>query len=279
MEIIKDVPDIIYRAILKQNQKYDKGDADVSVTDLCKPPRAFILGKENDLRIVKYASEFILMLEGSAVDYIISEGAGTEDIVHERHTEEINGWRVSGEPDCFEIPTGKLWDWKKVNIWEYVYGIKPDKVWQLNMYAYLFRKKYDIRSLHLGMIYSNWEKKKAENSLDSDYPPKKILTFEVEKWEEETTYNFISDKLYPIQNYLATQELPECTDEERWYRGESWACMKPGRKSAVRVFPDEQQALNYCRENNLSLVHRPGTYNRCELYCDAYPFCEQARGK
>ena len=74
-------------------------------------------------------------------------------------------------------------------------------------------------------------------------------------------------------------DLPECTDEERWLRGEKYAVRKEGRKTAVRVFDLEEEAetfISALKDNSKHYVeHRRGVNMRCESYCDVAEYCFQ----
>jgi hypothetical protein len=284
IQIIQDVPDIIYNAIIKVMGQYDRGDSNISATDLVKPAREWILKKEYYGQLKKLASLLVDALEGSALHYIIEQGATDDYVIEERAFKEIGGWKVSGKFDAYHIPTKKLTDWKRVSIWEYVFGVKPDKIQQLNILKYLNSGRYQVDILELGYVYKDWALSKALRSNGQDYPQKKIDFKTFDSMPDEEIEEMILNKLAVIDNYSHTNILPECTDEERWYRGEQWACMKKGRKSAVKVFkldedPDSMhKAIKYCRDEKLTVERRPGSYNRCQ-YCDVEGVCEQAREK
>jgi hypothetical protein len=79
--------------------------------------------------------------------------------------------------------------------------------------------------------------------------------------------------------------LPECTDEERWQRENSWAIAKPESKRANKVYYDEEQAIQYLKElresgkkgaQNYEITFRPGKSVRCSgNYCQVSQWCEQ----
>jgi len=68
-----------------------------------------------------------------------------------------------------------------------------------------------------------------------------------------------------------------CTDEERWHRPDSYAVMKEGRKSALRVFAAEGVAQafieNHADAKKLSIEFRQGKDIRCESYCQVRAVC------
>ena len=76
------------------------------------------------------------------------------------------------------------------------------------------------------------------------------------------------------------EELPDCSDEDRWKRGEAWAVKKKGNKRAQRVFDNEIAAQEFIGDQtNLEIEHREGEYVRCKgNYCGVATFCSQYRG-
>ena len=70
---------------------------------------------------------------------------------------------------------------------------------------------------------------------------------------------------------------PECTAEERWAKPDTYAVMKKGRKSALRLLPTEEKAKEYIGDQNLSIEFRKGVSTRCEGYCEVSQFCKQYR--
>ena len=78
---------------------------------------------------------------------------------------------------------------------------------------------------------------------------------------------------------LAREVLPECSPAERWAKPDRWALMKDGRKSAVKLFDDQTVARDVLElaGKGHSVVKRPGASTRCAFYCNAAPFCDQAK--
>ena len=82
---------------------------------------------------------------------------------------------------------------------------------------------------------------------------------------------------YLLERVKAHQEAepPPCTDEERWKTETVWALMKEGRKSAVKLYdnPDEAQDAAEKAGKNHSVVCRQGEYRRCANYCNVSHAC------
>ena len=75
----------------------------------------------------------------------------------------------------------------------------------------------------------------------------------------------------------ALGELPKCTSEERWAKPDTYAVMKKGRKTALRLLPTEEQAKEYIGDQDFSVEFRKGVSTRCEGYCEVSQFCNQYR--
>jgi hypothetical protein len=73
------------------------------------------------------------------------------------------------------------------------------------------------------------------------------------------------------------ENLPDCTDAERWAKEDSWAVKKPGAKRAIKVLWSHQEAINYVATlpAKHEIEHRKGEYTRCANYCAVSEFCNQ----
>ena len=74
---------------------------------------------------------------------------------------------------------------------------------------------------------------------------------------------------------MADDDIPICSEEERWASPTLYAVMKQGRKSAVKICStaEEAQALIDTDVEHLYLEVRPGVSRRCEDYCPVAQFC------
>jgi hypothetical protein len=74
------------------------------------------------------------------------------------------------------------------------------------------------------------------------------------------------------------EEPPECTDEERWMRPDSWAVMKVGNKRATKVHDSRHEAEKHLAnlDGNFVIDHRRGEPIRCTGdYCNVSAWCRQ----
>jgi len=113
-----------------------------------------------------------------------------------------------------------------------------------------------------------------------DMPEKQVETFEVPLWKTEFTEGYLEDRIRLHQE--AAEQLPLCTDEERWFKPEKWAVMKKGRKRAVKLYDSPSEATLVAEslephQGQYKVEHRKGEHTRCLYYCPVSSFCLQFR--
>ena len=125
--------------------------------------------------------------------------------------------------------------------------------------------------------YNKDSKTKAKN--DSSYPqsPVFIYEFDIKPDEMAETRDRIINKVLEIESAyeLDDDAIDPCSAEERWADGEKWAVMKNGRKSAVKLFDNQQDADAMAGElgNSHYVEYRPAISRKCGEYCNCKDFC------
>jgi len=257
-------------------------DWDISTTTLLSPPRIVQLKNRFYNELIEDVSENIYRLIGTNTHHIL-ERVKTENCIKEqRFTHYINGWKLAGQIDLFEIEPAILSDYKVTSVWSVVAGIKPENEAQLNTNAYLMIKNgYTPKKLQIVSLIRDWSKHQVKKS--SNYPQCQVAVQVAPLWEYEQATEYIYHRVKMHQRAVETpsDELPECTPEERWERPTKYAVMKKGRKSAVRVLDGYEDAEKYIEDNGLDKNHsidiREGESVRCESYCNVNSFCSQYR--
>jgi hypothetical protein len=284
------LPETIVRAV--KDDEYDKGDSVLSVTQLISPPRIVLLQNLNADNLEVDVADRVPALLGTAVHKILEKGSKDLSNYHleERLFDVVRGWKISGAVDV-QIDNGdgtwQINDYKVTGIYS-VQADKPEWEQQLNCYAYLSYKNHGRRvtSLKIIAILRDWMRKQAE--LKPEYPQSQIAVIDVPVWPLEKVAAFITER---VRLHQAAQKavdsgdpLVYCTDEERWVRGETWALMKEGRKSAVKLYDNKEDAISAAKElgeaRGLStghyVEHRPGSPVRCAgNFCLVANFCRQ----
>lgn len=278
------IPETIVRAIA--DDEYDKGDSVLSVTQLISPPRIVLLQSLNKDNLESDVIDRVPSLLGTAVHKIIEKGAKDipGHIVEERLFAEIHGWKISGAVDL-QIDNGDgTWsinDYKVTSVYS-VLSDKPEWEQQLNCYAYLARQAFgrNMTSLKIVAILRDWQRKQAE--IKPDYPQGQIAVVDIPVWTPEEQEAYVHGRValhQAAQKSVDNGESPPyCTDQERWIRGEAWAVMKEGRKSAIRLYDNKGEADEAASAagSGHSVQHRPGSAIRCAgNYCLVSSWCRQ----
>jgi hypothetical protein len=108
-----------------------------------------------------------------------------------------------------------------------------------------------------------------------------VIRVPVKLWPVEHQRAYIEERIRIHQDAAAADqfgdELPNCSDAERWLKQSKFAVMKPGRKSAVRVFDTKAEADAFSTDNaGTEVVERPGAATRCaENFCSVSQWCTQ----
>lgn len=281
------LPEPIVDAV--ENDPYNAGDCDISVTRLISPPRIVELERVHGDELTEDASDRIYSLMGQAIHTIL-ERAGSSGIREQRLFATIDGWIVSGQYDRLILLEGSafagtLQDYKTASVWEVMFGIKPERVAQLNCLAYLARQNgYEIKRLQAIMLLRDWQKSRAKTTRD--YPPCQVHVFDIPVWDEDECLAYMKERVNAHKS--ARFELPDCTAEDRWDQPTKYAVVKHGRKSALRVLDHFADAALWTVENGhadmagvfsagISIEIRHGASRRCEDYCSLGRggFCDQ----
>tara|TARA_R100000773_G_scaffold32140_1_gene27409 strand:- start:10 stop:897 length:888 start_codon:yes stop_codon:yes gene_type:complete len=282
-----NVPQEIINAV--HNDSYSRGKATISATGLLQPPRIRLLAQEHYEELTIDISDEIWKLLGQSVHTIL-ERANEENedtITEQRMYAIVKDWTISGQTDSIDIKNNILKDYKITSAWSIVSALqdgKKDWEQQLNIYAYLYKQNTGktIDQLNIIAIARDWNRNQYLRS-GGDYPPSPITVLNIDLWSDEEQQAFIEERVSIHQEaevqYLINDELPLCTDEERWRRKDTYRVEKKGRKTAVRVLDTREEADEYIGGHKdsklLKVVEAKGECVRCANYCDVAEFCNQ----
>lgn len=249
----------------------------ISVTGLIQPPRIRQLMLRYEDQIEEDVSDKIWMLLGSAVHEVLERADTTTCLQEERLATEILGWTVTGKADLWEEP-GVVSDYKITSVWAGINGVKPEWKAQTNIYGYLYRQAgFPVTDLRIVCIYRDWSKNRAKQG--NGYPPCAAGVLPVLVWSDQYVVAYLEERiaLHQKAQHLGDRDLPMCTAEERWERLTTYAVMKKGRKSAVRVLDTQEEADQMVAEKGAGhwVEVRPGESVRCSQYCVVQHFCKQ----
>lgn len=295
------LPDALLAALL--NTRYDKGDADYSITELISPPRVRALQIRHDDEVVEEAAERIYAFLGTTVHGLLEgavkwlagdEATDAKEVVEKKHGlvfekrffRELNGKVVSGQLDMFDKNIGIIEDYKLCSVWAVMGDTKEDWVQQMNGYRWLLHAAYPdiaVKQAKIRAIMRDWSKREAQ--YKEGYPKYQIETLTINLDPVEKTEEWLLERL-AAHEFARSREkdgdIPLCTPEERWAKPERWAVEKAGRTTALRVLDTQAEAMAWLNKNQkpgevLSIKHRPGQNTRCLDYCNVARWCPLGR--
>lgn len=270
---------------LASRQYYSKGKADYSVTEIISPPRIQRLRRKHEDDIEQDVSDMLWSLLGSALHVVAERGQHEGYTTEERLFVEIDGVTLSGAIDIQKsTPEGILiTDYKFTSAWA-LRQDKPEWEAQQNIYAWLVRKvkKTPVIGVQICALIRDWSRREA--SVKADYPQAPIQVLDLPLWDDDRTEAYIMERLNAHRGSKVAadwgEELPPCSDEDRWVRGDSWAVMREGKKRAFKVCDTEDDAkavLGTIPEKDKPYIEkRAGEAIRCvNNFCGVNQWCSQ----
>ena len=279
-----NLPDPVVRAITA----FDKSDQPegLRVTTLIDSPRISQLKRLHYPKLAEDVSQLPYRVWGSAVHEIMQKATSNSYVPEERLSHEVDGTLISGAIDLQfigpEDDAVQIFDHKTTAAYGVTQGIKPEWERQINTYAYLIRqaKGLKVRSASVIAWIRDWRQSDAD--VREGYPPAPIHEMPVLLWAEDEQDRYVEGRVR-IHNNAEVQadfdDLPRCTDEERWAQPTKWAVHKGKNKRALKLFDVEVDAQTFAGESeDRNIQVRPGRYVRCESWCAVAPFCDQYGG-
>lgn len=284
------LPESIVNAIksfLREPAIQIDGVETISVTELLTPPQIRNLLKTYGDTLEEDASDRIWSLLGSAVHEILarSDRENAERTLKKSIVTHGFEFLLTGTTDRIAITDDgyTIQDYKVTSVWEVIYGIKPERIAQLNLYRYLLMNELDPfaavhpEPVHLQVVYllRDWKLSEARTKPREEYPQSQVVVVSVPVWSYLEAHNFVVRQL---ERHFFDQ-VHHCTDEERWARPTTWAVMLKDGKRAARVLPTKEEAEAWMerdiRKAKMTVVERPGRSVRCEDYCPVASVCQQ----
>jgi len=260
-----------------QNDPYDAGKSDISVTTLINPPKIRLLTKAHDHEIETDAMALMYSLWGQSAHAIL-ERVDTHGLKEKRFfwTHPELGWILSGQVDL--LVDRILYDYKITSVYKIKRGVAWDWEQQLNINAFLARVNGEtIDAVKIMAFMRDWSK--SQSYRDWTYPKCPAEIFDGFLWNQEKQYDFITERMILHKTAQDTNELPDCTDQERWMQPLVFKCMKGKNKRSSKNFDNREDAEEWVSKQSdsklYSVVQSPKVYNRCEHYCQVNKWCHQ----
>ena len=248
-----------------------------SATTLNKGAKEIILSDRHFDEITVDAADSVWAVWGTAVHALLE--SQPDNNFHEEYFKvPVSNSFVTGQVDSYDMEHATIFDWKTASVWKVQFNDFTDWRRQGLTYAWLLQQSgLEVKKCRFVALLKDHSKTKAKT--DSSYPqsPVFIYEFDITPQDMEETRDRILNKVLEIESAyeLDDDAIEPCSAEERWADGEKWAVMKNGRKTAVKVFDNQQDADAMAGElgNSHYVEHRPAISRKCGEYCSCKDFC------
>lgn len=275
-------PTSIVRAVSKEYKYQEKR---YSVTSLLQADREMMLKRRYNDKIEQDVSNMIWLLFGTSTHYILEniELEPYEKVEYKmEHTFE-DGYTLSGILDYISDKDKIILDYKVVKTYSYIFDKRNEKYRkQLQMCSWLYYKETGkwYSKGQIIMIFKDWNKKDAE--IKVDYPNYPVGTVEFDLGTPEEIEKWILERFEKIKQLeeMKDSDLPMCTLDERFNKGNTYAVKKRTNKRAYKV----HETLDEARNHLVNLEQKyPGVYEieerkgedtKCLSYCSCCKFCD-----
>lgn len=248
-----------------------------SATTLNKGAKEIMLTKRHWNELTVDAADCVWQIFGTAVHEILEKTPG-HAFKEEFFKVPVSNSFVTGKIDSYDLETGEVVDWKTASIWKVQFKDFEDWRHQGMIYAWLLTQhNLPCNKVSFIALLKDHSKTKARN--DSEYPqrPVVVYSFKVTDKDLEAIDTEIQERVKELEAMETTADdaIPECSEKQRWADNAKFAVMKEGRKTAVKLFDNQQEAEEHAAGlgPKHSVVFRPGTSRKCLEYCQCKDFC------
>jgi hypothetical protein len=287
-----NLPDPFVAAL--SSDDYARGEADFTTTELVRPVRIQSYTRAHWDELEEDVSDRVWALSGQVKHVILERIARTDPkryLVEQRlETTVPGGRRISGQIDLFDLKDYTQYDWKETSVWKFILGNTKEWEEQGNINLYLLRQNgVRVKALTNVALLKDWKIRKARTTKRGDYPQCAINVVPLPMWSVGQQQDFIMQRIAAFEE--GKDNPPVCTKEERWQRDAVYAVMRKGRKAAIRLCDNRDQAEAVAKSYNddtsrISGQHyveeRPTEPVRCLDFCPVQKYCDfglEAEGK
>ena len=249
----------------------------VSATTLLQGVKQIILTERHWDELEDDVSDRIWAVWGQAVHSLL-EHEGENDFTELEMSHKIGNITVTGRIDNYDMKNGVICDYKTASIWKVKYRDFAEWEAQGMIYAWLLKKNgFEVKKCRFIALLKDHSK--TDMLRDRQYPPKPVHVYEfpVTLAGLMKVDGFIKSRLREYENCrgLRDDEIPPCAPEERWDKASTFAVMKTGRKTEVKLFDNAEGANARAAELGSAyfVETRCGGSTKCRHYCLCRQFC------
>lgn len=266
--------------------RHPKSEKTYSVTEVLKGTTEVVLSRRHDDEITVDVADNVWAVFGSAVHAILENGQETDSQLKEEYIylDMPDGYRLTGIFDLYDAETGVVTDWKTASVWRVMMHDWEGYRRQLLAYGVILRSMgFEVRGGQIIAFLKDHSKSKAR--FDREYPQRELyrIAWEFTPEQLDEMHVELVERLAAIDRAegVPDDDLPPCTPEERWHRGDRWAVVKDGAKKATKLWDTKEEAEEHLGRlgKGYHVEERPGTDAKCEGYCYVREFCPYWRSR
>lgn len=274
-----NLPEVLVKMV--QREKHNKENC-VSATTLIKGAREVILTDRHFDEITSDVEDMVWSIFGTAVHAAI-EQEKSDGVYQEKSVEaKVGNKTVTGKIDLWDPQDKVICDWKNISVNKILNSDFDDWTTQGLVYSWLLKQNgEEVKECKFYAFLKDHSKMKAK--LDPKYPQSPVVTYQFDVTEDKLNMieDFIKTRVQMIEDCekLEDDEIPVCSESERWQTETTFAVMKKGNKMASRVVDTEEKAEGWIiaqKEKDrplYSIVERKGESRKCKDYCSCREFC------
>lgn len=267
---------------------YHPGEGDYTTTELIRPVRISVYKKRYEDQMEEDISERVWAFAGQT-KHIVLERIGKSNperyVTEKRFYATMPGGKtIGGRIDLYDRETKILYDWKENSVWKFIIGDTKEWEEQGNVNLYLMRANgFEVKGLTNVTWLRDWKKRLARTTSREDYPKCAIHVIPLPMWSAGQQQNYILNRIAIFE--AGKNDPPVCSFKERWQRPHEYALMKRGRKSAIRLYANRDEAIAVLKKRDASaksgehfyVQERPTEPVRCLDFCSVVQFCDFGR--
>ena len=267
-----------YGLVKAVNTERHNAENCISATTLLQGIKHIVLTERHWDELEDDVSDRIWAIWGQAVHSLL-EHEGKHDFTELEMSHKVGGITVTGRIDNYDMQSGIVHDYKTASVWKAIYKDFAEWETQGMIYAWLLKKNgLEVKKCRFIALLKDHSKTDALRNRQYPSQPVYVHEFPVTLAGLMKIDGFIKNRLreYERCRELKDDEIPPCTPIERWDKQTTYAVMKPGRKSAVKLFDTVQEANARATELGSAyfVENRRGESTKCRHYCLCCRFCD-----
>ena len=227
---------------------------EISATTLIQGTKQVILTQRHWNELEDDVADRIWAVFGTAVHALL-ESEGENEFCEIELKQKVSNITVTGRLDNYNMATGVIADYKNTSVFKVKAGLQKDAdgkeqgfpEWKRQglIYAWLLQKS-GLPATKCRFIALLKDHSMTEAARDRSYPqsPVYVYDFDVTKEDLEEIEKFIMKKVFQYELFCSTEDdnIPECSENERWAKKDVYAVKKEGRKTAVKLYDTQEEA-------------------------------------